>query len=609
MPNAATLAAFKIKIDAVNDASDTLLKISREMKSIGKIGAQDAKQGLFDRLGLTGKNMRALGAGFSAIKSGAMSAIGTVGLFIPAIGAVAVAAAGIGIVAGIGKMVTGFSSLAATTGRTAAMLGIPVQQFYNLQKSGELAGLSTDQVTTAISGLQDGLNDAAFGRNNALAQMFTAFHIGFGDVAHGAANVLVALPQMAEEVKYLADTGQNHAALHLLDASGMGRDSFTFLRFGTEGLAAWNAEAAKSPPLTLDMVKKAYDLQQSQTALTQQFRGMGFELMQALAPSLISVTQGLDVFLQNHPEQIKASFDSVGRGLKLVIDGLRGLAKVADAVSKVVKTDYAMGYATGRFAGDVNHWVLDKLGIRNNDKPPPDDENTPGYVAPEARAPDGGGGGPAAGPGGQTQTGQESDIYARAYAHKDQGAIAAGMNNSVEAWCAKFVNQQLKEVGIQGTGSAVATSFLKWGETVADKTAVKTGDVLVQAHGAAAGETGGHVLIASGKTRAGTHGQEQIEAVSGNYGDKVGHSWEDASSIDIRRAAIAAKAAGPAGPDAPAPAPSDSGGGMDNLMARLRIDVDHGTVPTAGYNDPAAPPPPTVPVAPVRTRVSMPEAV
>ena len=232
MPNAATLAAFKIKIDAVNDASDTLLKISREMKSIGKIGAQDAKQGLFDRLGLTGKNMRALGAGFSAIKSGAMSAIGTVGLFIPAIGAVAVAAAGIGIVAGIGKMVTGFSSLAATTGRTAAMLGIPVQQFYNLQKSGELAGLSTDQVTTAISGLQDGLNDAAFGRNNALAQMFTAFHVGFGDVAHGAANVLVALPQMAEAVKHLADTGQNHAALHLLDASGMGRDSFTFLRFG-----------------------------------------------------------------------------------------------------------------------------------------------------------------------------------------------------------------------------------------------------------------------------------------------------------------------------------------------------------------------------------------
>jgi uncharacterized protein (TIGR02594 family) len=110
----------------------------------------------------------------------------------------------------------------------------------------------------------------------------------------------------------------------------------------------------------------------------------------------------------------------------------------------------------------------------------------------------------------------------------------AGMDPATTAWCAAFVNSSLQREGIPGTGSGVATSFLRWGSPVSSAD-VQKGDVLVQARGLSAGQTGGHVGMATGNTRMGPSGLE-IEIIAGNTGDRVRRYWISANSVQVRRA-------------------------------------------------------------------------
>lgn len=109
------------------------------------------------------------------------------------------------------------------------------------------------------------------------------------------------------------------------------------------------------------------------------------------------------------------------------------------------------------------------------------------------------------------------------------------LNPLVDAWCAAFANAALREAGIAGSGSNVATSFEKWGQAVAAG-AVQAGDILVQARGHAAGEPGGHVGIATGQFKTGPDGALLVEMVSGNSGGLVRRTFENASDLDARRA-------------------------------------------------------------------------
>ncbi|XHE13679.1 phage tail length tape measure family protein [Agrobacterium deltaense] len=102
------------------------------------------------------------------------------------------------------------------------------------------------------------------------------------------------------------------------------------------------------------------------------------------------------------------------------------------------------------------------------------------------------------------------------------------------AWCAGFVNSALKQIGVDGSGSLTANSFMNWGSAV-DPSKILRGDVLVQSRGLAANQSGGHVGFATGQSRM-TGGQLQLEMLSGNYKNSVGTGWVNATDIQARRA-------------------------------------------------------------------------
>lgn len=109
----------------------------------------------------------------------------------------------------------------------------------------------------------------------------------------------------------------------------------------------------------------------------------------------------------------------------------------------------------------------------------------------------------------------------------------AGMDPATTAWCAAFVNSSLQQEGVKGSGSQVATSFMNWGQPATG--AIQRGDVLVKNRGHRAGETGGHVGMATGETRQGAGGLE-YRMISGNSADQVRRTWESARSVIARRA-------------------------------------------------------------------------
>ena len=95
---------------------------------------------------------------------------------------------------------------------------------------------------------------------------------------------------------------------------------------------------------------------------------------------------------------------------------------------------------------------------------------------------------------------------------------------SANAWCARFVNASLKAVGDSGTRSGIANSFLRWGKAV-EAEAVKAGDIAVEHRGRGVDGRGGHVGIATGKTRIGRNGQLQLELIEGNSSNQVKRDW------------------------------------------------------------------------------------
>lgn len=99
----------------------------------------------------------------------------------------------------------------------------------------------------------------------------------------------------------------------------------------------------------------------------------------------------------------------------------------------------------------------------------------------------------------------------------EQAGQALGSKMTPGEWCADFVNGVLKSSGGKGVNSSMASAFGGWGHEVG-KQALKKGDVLVENH---------HVGMATGEVDR----QGRIGMISGNYSNKVSHSWERPDEI------------------------------------------------------------------------------
>jgi len=127
-----------------------------------------------------------------------------------------------------------------------------------------------------------------------------------------------------------------------------------------------------------------------------------------------------------------------------------------------------------------------------------------------------------------------------------KGGVNWNPRGKSRAWCGVFVQTSLAQAGVKGTkGFAVASNWIKWGNKVEAKD-VAAGDVLaltVRRDGSGrkikVGQTGGHVGMATGKTKV-KNGELYIQMYGGNQSDGAGGgatlAWYKASQLAVRRA-------------------------------------------------------------------------
>jgi tetrahydromethanopterin S-methyltransferase subunit G len=99
------------------------------------------------------------------------------------------------------------------------------------------------------------------------------------------------------------------------------------------------------------------------------------------------------------------------------------------------------------------------------------------------------------------------------------------------AWCAAFVNTMLKQQGVKGAGSNVASDFMKWGHEVSVNE-MRKGDVGVALHGRI-GDTGSHAVLMTGRKMM-EHGRMMVETI-GREGDRVMTRWRSLTDMHFRR--------------------------------------------------------------------------
>ena len=161
---------------------------------------------------------------------------------------------------GLIDMAKDFATGAATMGRSADRLGMPVDKLSQFGIAAHLAGSSAEAMQAGLQGLQATSADAAYGRNNEAWQAFRAAGIDVGDAKRGVMDDPARLSKIADETQRLARVSTN-AAQRWLDMVGVGRELYPVLRNGSAGLQGYMDQAKSFHLTTPKDVQEARELE------------------------------------------------------------------------------------------------------------------------------------------------------------------------------------------------------------------------------------------------------------------------------------------------------------------------------------------------------------
>ena len=321
MSAASTAATIGLQIGA--DDKQAVKALTDLMKNLGMVEAKASgvSSELRD-LAVDGFEKMAAGAGKAAVNT-AKWGLG--------LGALSATAAAVGLV----DMAANFATGASAMGRSADMLGIPVNKLSQFGIAAHLAGSSAEQMQASLTGLQDTVSRAAFGDSNTAFSEFRNIGIDVGDAHRGAAkDYLAMLPKIADETERLAKVNV-HAAEHFLDVVGVGKDLFPMMRHGSAGLQPYLKQAADMNPIQDEDVDRARKLEVTIAGLEERFASFGREAGAAAAPGLTHALDELQKFLAGHKQDVADFFGEVEHGIEWLATP-RNLSWLHEEVDKII---------------------------------------------------------------------------------------------------------------------------------------------------------------------------------------------------------------------------------------------------------------------------------
>ncbi len=338
MSAAATAAAIGIQIGA--DDKQAIRALAGLVKNLDVLEAKatSVSSELRD-LAIDGLEKVTFGVGRAAVST-AKWGIG--------LGALSATAATIGLV----DMAKNFATGAATMGRSADRLGMPVDKLSQFGIAAHLAGSSAEAMQAGLQGLQATTADAAYGRNNEAWQAFRAAGIDVGDQKRGVIDDPGRMAKIADETQRLAKVSTN-AAQRWLDMVGVGRELYPVLRNGSAGLQGYMDQAKSFHLTTPKDVQEARDLEVVIAGLDERFSSFARIGGAAVAPGLTHFLDTLGKYLAEHQPDVTAFFGEVEHGIEWLTTpkNMAWLKKELDDATDGVKELY-------HWAQEMEHSVL-----------------------------------------------------------------------------------------------------------------------------------------------------------------------------------------------------------------------------------------------------------
>ena len=327
MSAAGTAAAIGLQIGA--DDKQAIKALADLIKNLDVLEAKATTvSGELRDLAVDGLEKVTFGAGRAAVST-AKWGLG--------LGALSATAATVGLI----DMAKDFATGAATMGRSADRLGMPVDKLSQFGIAAHLAGSSAEAMQSGLQGLQATTADAAYGRNNEAWQAFRAAGIDVGDAKRGVIDDPGRMAKIADETQRLAKVSTN-AAQRWLDMVGVGRELYPVLRNGSAGLQGYMDQAKSFHLTTPQDVQEARQLEQVIAGLDERFSSFARIGGAAVAPGLTKFLDTLGKYLAEHQEDVTEFFGEVEHGIEWLTTpkNMAWLKKELDDATEGVKELY-----------------------------------------------------------------------------------------------------------------------------------------------------------------------------------------------------------------------------------------------------------------------------
>jgi hypothetical protein len=269
---------FSVTIRAVDAASAKLEQINKKIAALS--APAERLQASFKRLS-DASGLTKVVKGFENLGRMALNAFRSVSRIVAPLGAITGALS----VAGMYKLVSSWAEFGERLGITSQRIGLSATQLQSLQGAAQLAGASSDSLTSGLTHLQDTLTDAVGGRAPEAVVLMDTLKISWRDGEKAARSVTDVLPQLADKIAAIPNPSLRARAATLL-LGGAAEDLLPFIDRGSAGIADLIQTVQKYGHVTDEQIKKAAELRESQAKLNIAVEQFTFSVAARLAPIL-----------------------------------------------------------------------------------------------------------------------------------------------------------------------------------------------------------------------------------------------------------------------------------------------------------------------------------
>jgi len=236
----------------------------------------------------------------------------------------------LGVIAGgigLGVLVTDAVKTGGELVKLSAKTGIAVEQLQRLQYAAKQEGIAAESVTGAIVKMNKALADATKPAKKLTEAQQGLRALGFSgaEVAKGTIQSSEAFLRVADAVaRATTETNKMRIAQTFFGKSGA--ELLPILKLGRQGIEALGDGAAVMSEKTARAAKAFGD---TMTTLAEHAKGLAYEVLEELLPSMNAAAGGVDAWLTANKEWLKTEIVAV----------VRDLVQMGKAFVALVKTD------------------------------------------------------------------------------------------------------------------------------------------------------------------------------------------------------------------------------------------------------------------------------